>query len=80
MPRPKIYKCRELIKLLQEHDKDFSVIRERGKGSERMIYHPNVNGVKRSYPLPCHGDGATVRRGHLAAIRRRFELPDDFFK
>lgn len=62
-----------------DYDNRFVVIPERGKGSERMLFHPDVNGSARSYPLPCHKDGAIVRRGHLPAIRRRFELPDDFF-
>ena len=44
-----------------------------------MLYHPDVNGRPESYPLKCHGEGDDVRKGHLAAIRRRFRLPPDFF-
>ena len=51
----------------------------RAKGSERMLYHPDVKGRPESYPLKCHGEGDDVRKGHLAAIRRRFRLPHDFF-
>ena len=75
MPKRRVLTCRELIKLLKDYDNRFVIFTKRGKGSERMIYHPDVKGSARSYPLPCHGEGATVRKGHLVAIRRRFELP-----
>jgi hypothetical protein len=79
MPRHRQYTCREVIKKLQDHDEAFEVYRKRGKGSERVIYHPNINGRSESYPLPCHKEGADVARGHYAPIVRRFGLPQGFF-
>ena len=75
----KTYSYRELVRKLHEHDPRFEVYMNRAKGSERMLYHPDVNGRAESYPLKCHGEGGDVRKGHLAAIRKRFRLPRDFF-
>ena len=75
----KAYTFRELIKKLRKHDSRFEVYLNRGKGSERMLFHPDIGGRPESYPLKCHGEGDEVRRGHLAAIRRRFRLQPDFF-
>lgn len=75
----KAYSYRELIKKLRAHDSKFSVYKNRGKGSERMIFHPDIYGRPESYPIKCHNEGAEVRQGHLVAIRRRFKLPADFF-
>ena len=75
----KTYSYRELVRKLRKHDPRFKVYENRAKGSERMIYHPDVNGRPESYPLKCHGEGDEVRKGHLAAIRRRFRLAGDFF-
>lgn len=71
---PKSYKFRELVKALRKYDDRFEVYQNRGKGSERMLYHPDINGRPESYPLKCHGEGDTIRKGHIAAIRRRFAL------
>ena len=73
------YSFRELIRTLRKHDSRFEVYVNRGKGSERMPYHPDINGWSESDPLKCHSEGDDVRKGHLAAIRRRFRLPPDFF-
>lgn len=71
----KTYSYDELIKALKNHDDKFEVIKNRGKGSERMIYHPDVNGRPQSYPIKCHGNKTTIRKGHISAIIRRFSLP-----
>ena len=76
---PKTYSYRQLLKKLREHDSRFEEHVRRGKGSERMIYRPDVDGRPESYPLTCHSEGADVRPGHLGAIRRRFRLPRDLF-
>ena len=76
---PKVYNYRELIKHLTEHDPRFEILKRRGKGSERLLVHPNVNGRKQSYPIPCHGRNSLIRKGHYGAIRKRSDLPDDFF-
>ena len=62
-----------------DHDPRFQEIRTRGKGSERMIYHPDIAGRSESYPIKCHGEGTEIRKGTLAAIIRRFKLPARFF-
>ena len=40
----KTYSYRELIKKLRKHDPRFEEHVNRGKGSERMLYHPDVDG------------------------------------
>jgi hypothetical protein len=73
---PKTYKFRELVNALRSYDKRFEIYKNRGKGSERMIYHPDINGRSESYPIKCHGEGTEIRSGHIAAIKRRFRLPE----
>ncbi len=75
----KAYTFRELVKKLKKHDNRFVVYKNQGKGSERMLSHPDINGREESYPLKCHGEGETIRRGHYSSIIRRFKLPSDFF-
>jgi hypothetical protein len=77
MPRPKKY--RDVVKALRKHDQRFEVWADRGKGSERMIYHPDIEGRPESFPVKCHGEGTELRIGVLAGIIRRFKLPKGFF-
>ncbi|MEC9361897.1 MAG: type II toxin-antitoxin system HicA family toxin [Pseudomonadota bacterium] len=79
MPPRKTYKYREVLRKLKQHDKRFEEYVQRGKGSHRMLYHPDVLGRPASYPIPCHGGGDDVRDVYLRAIIRRFNLPADFF-
>lgn len=46
-------RCR---KILKEHDSRFEFFVDRAKGSERMIYHPDVNGRPASHPVKYHGE------------------------
>lgn len=78
MPR-KTYKYREALRLLRDHDRRFVEWRHRGKGSHRMIYHPDISGLACSYPLPVHSEGDDVRPAYLKGLIRRFNLPPDFF-
>jgi len=71
----KPYKYRELVKKLKKYDPRFEVYTNRGKGSERMLYHPDVNGRPASFPIKCHGDNTEIRKGLVSAIIRRFDLP-----
>ena len=73
----KVYKFRELIKVLKDHDSRFEAKVNRAKGSERMIYHPDVDGKAASYPIKCHGEGDEIKKGHYPHIIRRFRLPKD---
>ena len=77
MPKPKTY--RNVIRKLKNHDPLFEEWTSRGKGSERIIYHPNINGRAESYPLKCHGKGTTIGKGTLSALIRRFKLPNNIF-
>ena len=74
----KSYTFRELVKKLKKYDSQFEILQNRGKGSERMLFHPNINGRPESYPLKCHGEDDTIRKGHIKAVVRRFSLPKDF--
>jgi len=76
VPRPQ--KPQDVFRILKDHDKNFEFFSDRGKGSERMIYHPNVNGRSQSFPMTFH-KGRDVRKGMLKAIIRRFDLPPDIF-
>jgi len=71
----KPHKYRELEKILREYDPRFEFYKNRGKGSERMIYHPDINGKPESYPVKCHGKNTELRVGVINAIIRRFNLP-----
>jgi predicted RNA binding protein YcfA (HicA-like mRNA interferase family) len=54
---------------------------KRGKGSERWLVHPNVNGKKKGTSITCHGEGKDVKVGMMKAVLRRFEIDiDGFFK
>jgi len=77
MPKPQ--KFRKLAKKLIEYDPRFEIYSKRGKGSERMIWHPNINGSQASYPVTCHGENTEIGKGMAKAIIRRFNLPNNFF-
>ena len=77
MAKPKKY--REVISILLAHNARFQFLVNRGKGSERMIYHPDINGRPESYPIKCHGKGTELRQGYLTSLIRRFSLPRDIF-
>lgn len=74
MPGP--YKFRELQKVLTEHDSRFEFWAQRGKGSERVIYHPDIDGLPRSFPVKYHGKNTELHKGVISAIIRRFSLPN----
>jgi predicted RNA binding protein YcfA (HicA-like mRNA interferase family) len=76
MAKPK--KPEEVFRILRRHDRNFAFPENRAKGSERMIYHPNINGRSESFPMTFHR-GRDVRAGMLKAIIRRFSLPNNIF-
>jgi hypothetical protein len=43
-----------------------------------MIFHPDVGGHARSFPMPYH-KGHDIQKGMLKAIIRRFNLPPNIF-
>jgi hypothetical protein len=63
---------------LRRVDKRFTIARDRGKGSHRMVVLTTDERV-RHYPFPCHDDGALIGRPYLRDIIRYFGLPDDIF-
>lgn len=75
--RPRKY--RDLIRILKKHDARFVVHTRRGKGSHRMIYHPNIGGRAESFPVKYHGDDTELGPGYLRDIIRRFSLPANLF-
>jgi predicted RNA binding protein YcfA (HicA-like mRNA interferase family) len=68
-----------VIERLRAHDGRFVVHIRRGKGSHRMIWHPDIGGRAESFPLKHHGDSTEIRKGTLAALIRRFNLPREIF-
>jgi predicted RNA binding protein YcfA (HicA-like mRNA interferase family) len=68
----------DVVKLLTAYDRRFEFYSCKGKGSHRMIEHPDIEGKRASMPLPYH-KGKDVRPGVLNSIIRRFNLPRDFF-
>lgn len=77
MAKPKSY--RDVVAILKRHDPRFEFFVNRAKGSERMIYHPDVNGRPASHPVKYHGEGTELRKGVLSSLIRRFALPRDIF-
>lgn len=75
MARP--YKYRDLVKVLKKYDRRFEFHERRGKGSHRMIFHPDVDGSPQSFPVKHHGGNTELRKGVISAIIRRFNLPPD---
>lgn len=75
----KPHKYRDIVRILLDYDSRFEIWQNRGKGSERIIYHPDVNGRPESFPVKCHGEGTELRKGVISAIIRRFNLPRDLF-
>lgn len=76
MPRPQ--KPDDVVRKLREHDPRFVIYSNRGKGSHRMIFHPDIDGKPCSFPIPYH-KGRDTQKGMLKAIIRRFNLPADIF-
>jgi len=75
---PKPRKPDEVFHILRAHDSQFVFYEKRGKGSHRIIFHPNIDGHKRSFAIPYH-KGRDLQKGYLRALIRRFNLPDDIF-
>src|SRR5205085_1371336 len=75
---PKPQKPDDVFRILRRHDPRFEIFKNRGKGSHRLIYHPDINGRACSTPMTYH-KGKDVQKGLLKAIIRRFNLPSDIF-
>lgn len=73
------YRCREVKRMLKEFDKRFQFLHGSGNAHQWTIFHPDIDGVAHSCALPDHGS-ATIAPHVLSSIRRRFNLPGNFFK
>jgi len=76
LPKCSPHKYLELIKILKKHDPRFEVLKKRGKGSHRMLYHPDISGRAASFPLICHGDNPEINKDAINDLIRRFNLPN----
>jgi len=77
-PGDKPLKYRELRKKLRDL-RGVQEIKKRAKGSERMFYHPNINGKPAFYPVKCHGEGTELSKEIVRAARQRFNIPIEEF-
>jgi len=77
LSRVKTYKLHKLVKVLRKFDSRFELNVRKGKGSHRELYHPDINGQAKSFPLVCHGQGEEIDKRYIKGIIRRFSLPDD---
>lgn len=68
-----------VVAKLRAYDGRFEIHTRRGKGSHRMIVHPDIDGNMRHYPLPYHGPKTPVAWGMLKDLIRIFQLPSDIF-
>lgn len=79
MLEDKPLKYRELRRALSR----FGVreIKHRGKGSHRLFVHPNIKGLKISYPVKCHSEGQEIASYVVRRIRQTFDISlEDFYK
>lgn len=72
---PSVYKYHELVSRLKRCGKRFVIYIEKGKGSHRMIYHPDIDGEETSYPIKCRGPGTEYDKKTIGRIIDRFKLP-----
>lgn len=70
---------RYIVGRLRKHDSRFEIHVQRGKGGHRMVFHPDVEGSKRHYPLPYHGSKTRIAPGMQKDLVRIFQLPEDIF-
>lgn len=63
------------MRALRAYDPRFVLFEDRGKGSERIIYHPDIDGRPESIPVKCHGMNTEIRKDAVSDIIRRFKLP-----
>ena len=71
---------KELVKRLKKYDPRFRVEIGRGKGSHRILFHEDISGEKRSFPVKHHGQKTHQHPKALKEIERRFELPENLLK
>ena len=76
----KYQEYRLIVDRLRKYDSRFEIHTRGGKGSHRMVFHPDVEGHKRQYPLPYHHAKTTIAPGMQKDLIRIFQLPADIFE
>ena len=71
---PRRLKYRKLEATLKRIDDRFEIYEDCGKGSHRVIYHPDIQGRAESFPLPFHGANTEINPGYISDIIQRFQL------
>lgn len=71
----KPYKFKDLFRILKKYDRRFRMKVKKGKGSHRELYHPDIDGEERGWPLVFHTSNPEFDKNAIAAIKRRFKLP-----
>ena len=64
---------------LQEHDNLFEINARRGKGSHRMVFHPDVDGCSGIARFPIMAPKTTIAPVMQKDLIRIFRLPEDIF-
>jgi hypothetical protein len=79
LPNKGPLKYRELIRRLKQYG--IVEIKERGKGSERILLKPIISGSKKGpqFPIKHHGDNTEIYLPVIDAILRRFGIGKDFW-
>lgn len=75
MPEGRPLRYRELVNRL----KVFGVIEKTGKGSVRMLFKLDVEGLRRSYPIHPHSEHHEFGPPIIRAILRRFKIAEESF-
>ncbi len=80
MSKTKPLKLRELLKKLKPHGIVPMSKKQRGKGSETILFRPDAPGSTKGpqFPIKNHGPGTEIYKPVIAGIIRRFGLPDNF--
>lgn len=77
MPKLPKLNFRQVLSALKAHDGRFDW--RPGRGSHRILFHPDIHGEYRQYPVPCHRESDILKPGYLKSLIARFDLPHDFF-
>ena len=74
-----VFSWRTLFKTLHDHDSRFRDDKIRGKGSHRMLVHPDIDGKEVRFPVPVHSMGKDLPAYIPRKIMAKFRLPRTLF-
>ncbi len=68
-------------RILRKKLRKFGVTEDksRGKGSERILFHPNINGKPKIFTVKCHGEGTELSKNVVRAAREKFNIEIEEF-